>query len=174
MGELYCKVMLLAEVAPPAVRLPFIDRSHHLFFSLSSLSLSLTGWAFSLPLSRNRAMREQYMRTGEGFILVYSITARESFEEINQFHQQILRVKDKDNFPMVLVGNKCDLEYERQVGMNGEFSLSTTRPSRPYGTHKCVCGVGGRDIFPCFYRIGIYPARFRILRRSALYMLIEE
>ena len=66
------------------------------------------------------AMREQYMRTGEGFILVYSITARESFEEINQFHQQILRVKDKDNFPMVLVGNKCDLEYERQVGMNGE------------------------------------------------------
>jgi len=68
-----------------------------------------------------RAMREQYMRTGEGFILVYSITARESFEEINQFHQQILRVKDKDNFPMVLVGNKCDLEYERQVGMNGEF-----------------------------------------------------
>ena len=87
-------------------------------------------------------MREQYMRTGEGFILVYSITARESFEEINQFHQQILRVKDKDNFPMVLVGNKCDLEYERQVGMNGEFSLSTTRPSRPYGTHKCVCGVG--------------------------------
>lgn len=65
-------------------------------------------------------MREQYMRTGEGFILVYSITARESFEEINQFHQQILRVKDKDNFPMVLIGNKCDLEYERQVGMNGE------------------------------------------------------
>ena len=65
-------------------------------------------------------MREQYMRTGEGFVLVYSITARESFEEINQFHQQILRVKDKDNFPMVLVGNKCDLEYERQVGMNGE------------------------------------------------------
>jgi len=63
-------------------------------------------------------MREQYMRTGEGFILVYSITARESFDEITQFHQQILRVKDKDNFPMVLVGNKCDLEFERQVAVN--------------------------------------------------------
>src|ERR1700735_4970909 len=69
------------------------------------------------------AMREQYMRTGEGFLLVYSITSRESFEEINTFHQQILRVKDKDNFPMILVGNKCDLEYERQVGING-----TSRP----------------------------------------------
>ena len=67
-------------------------------------------------------MREQYMRTGEGFLLVYSITARESFEEIATFHQQILRVKDQDHFPVVLAGNKCDLEYERQVGMNGVYT----------------------------------------------------
>ncbi|GJJ08651.1 hypothetical protein Clacol_002870 [Clathrus columnatus] len=64
------------------------------------------------------AMREQYMRTGEGFLLVYSITSRSSFEEINQFHQQILRVKDTESIPIVVVANKCDLEYERQVGMN--------------------------------------------------------
>ncbi|KAF9060476.1 ras protein [Rhodocollybia butyracea] len=64
------------------------------------------------------AMREQYMRTGEGFLLVYSITSRNSFEEISTFHQQILRVKDQDTFPVVVVANKCDLEYERQVGMN--------------------------------------------------------
>lgn len=76
-----------------------------------------------LTISSNRAMREQYMRTGEGFLLVYAITSRESFEEIQGFHQQILRVKDKDNFPMILVGNKCDLEYERQVGMNGMLSF---------------------------------------------------
>ncbi|KAI9903980.1 hypothetical protein N3K66_000509 [Trichothecium roseum] len=61
------------------------------------------------------AMREQYMRTGEGFLLVYSITSRQSFEEITTFQQQILRVKDKDYFPMVVVGNKCDLEGEREV-----------------------------------------------------------
>lgn len=60
-------------------------------------------------------MREQYMRTGEGFLLVYSITDRQSFEEIMTFQQQILRVKDKDYFPMIVVGNKCDLEGERQV-----------------------------------------------------------
>ncbi|GAC97298.1 hypothetical protein PHSY_004883 [Pseudozyma hubeiensis SY62] len=62
------------------------------------------------------AMREQYMRTGEGFLLVYSITSRNSFDEISTFHQQILRVKDKDSFPVIVVANKCDLEYERQVG----------------------------------------------------------
>jgi len=64
------------------------------------------------------AMREQYMRTGEGFLLIYSITSRNSFEEINTFYQQILRVKDQDHVPVIIVANKCDLEYERQVGIN--------------------------------------------------------
>jgi len=61
------------------------------------------------------AMRDQYMRTGQGFIMVYAITSRSSFDEIASFREQILRVKDKDKVPMVLVGNKCDLETERQV-----------------------------------------------------------
>ena len=65
------------------------------------------------------AMREQYMRTGEGFLLVYSITSRQSFEEILTFQQQILRVKDKDYFPIIIVGNKCDLDMERQVSRQG-------------------------------------------------------
>lgn len=69
-------------------------------------------------------MREQYMRTGEGFLLVYSITSDQSFEEIRTFQQQILRVKDKDPtdyFPMVVVGNKCDLESEREVPRQGNL-----------------------------------------------------
>lgn len=69
------------------------------------------------------AMREQYMRTGEGFLLVYSITSRQSFEEIMTFQQQILRVKDKDYFPIIVVGNKCDLEAERQVSTQGQSHL---------------------------------------------------
>lgn len=78
-------------------------------------------------------MREQYMRTGEGFLLVYSITSRNSFEEISTFHQQILRVKDQDSFPVIVVANKCDLEYERQVGMNGTATCSCHRnPSSLY------------------------------------------
>lgn len=67
------------------------------------------------------AMREQYMRTGEGFLLVYSITSRQSFDEIRTFQQQILRVKDKDYFPIIVVGNKCDLEHEREVSTEGEY-----------------------------------------------------
>jgi GTPase KRas protein len=69
------------------------------------------------------AMREQYMRTGEGFLLIYSITSRQSFEEIMTFQQQILRVKDKDYFPIIVVANKCDLEKERVVSEQGTHSL---------------------------------------------------
>jgi GTPase KRas protein len=65
------------------------------------------------------AMREQYMRTGEGFLLVYSITSRSSFEEISTFQQQILRVKDRDSYPIIIVANKADLEHERQVSSQG-------------------------------------------------------
>jgi GTPase KRas protein len=64
-------------------------------------------------------MREQYMLTGQGFLLVYSITSRNSIKEISTFHQQILRIKGQDSFPIIIVANKCDLEYERQVGTNG-------------------------------------------------------
>lgn len=41
------------------------------------------------------AMREQYMRKGDGFLLVYSVTDQQSFENIRHFHTQILRVKDR-------------------------------------------------------------------------------
>lgn len=67
------------------------------------------------------AMREQYMRTGEGFLLVYSITSRSSFEEISTFQQQILRVKDRDSYPIIIVANKADLEHERHVSSQGTF-----------------------------------------------------
>ena len=51
-------------------------------------------------------MREQYMHTGEGFLLVYSIIDRNSFDEIPKFHKQILRVKDK-YVKTVLVACTC-------------------------------------------------------------------
>ena len=48
-----------------------------------------------------------------------------SFEEIYKFQRQILRVKDRDEFPMILVGNKADLELQRQVSPTDCRDLST-------------------------------------------------
>lgn len=55
------------------------------------------------------AMRDQYMRTGEGFLLVFAVNSAKSFEDIGGYREQIKRVKDAEEVPMVLVGNKCDL-----------------------------------------------------------------
>jgi len=55
------------------------------------------------------AMRDQYMRTGEGFLCVFAVNNTKSFEDISQYREQIKRVKDADEVPMVLVGNKVDL-----------------------------------------------------------------
>jgi GTPase KRas protein len=70
------------------------------------------------------AMRDQYMRTGNGFMLVYSVADRTSFEECVKLREKIYQIQDKSladakddllRVPLILVGNKCDLENERQV-----------------------------------------------------------
>ncbi|CAH8554156.1 unnamed protein product [Heterobilharzia americana] len=61
------------------------------------------------------AMREQYMRKGQGFIIVYSVTDPQSFHEVRRFYRQILRCKNCDSYPMILAANKIDLVQQRKV-----------------------------------------------------------
>ncbi|ELR21036.1 Ras subfamily protein [Acanthamoeba castellanii str. Neff] len=57
------------------------------------------------------AMREQWVRTGTAFMMVYSVTNRASFEEIEHHQWElILRVKDTETFSAILVGNKSDVD----------------------------------------------------------------
>lgn len=70
------------------------------------------------------AMRDLYMKNGHGFVLVYSITAQSTFNELTDFREQILRVKDTEDVPMILVGNKCDLDHERVVGKDQGANLA--------------------------------------------------
>merc|ERR1712071_31398 len=70
------------------------------------------------------AMRDLYMKNGQGFVLVYSITAQSTFNDLQDLREQILRVKDTDDVPLVLVGNKCDLEDEGVVGKDQGMNLA--------------------------------------------------
>ena len=60
-------------------------------------------------------MRDQYINSGQGFLLVYSVTSKRSFETAGELKEKIIQVKERDNFPIVLCGNKCDLEKERNI-----------------------------------------------------------
>ena len=72
-------------------------------------------------------MQDQWMREGQGFLLVYSITNAPTFDEVELLREKIIRTKDTnpDNIPIVLVGNKCDLEHERQVSKEKGQQLAT-------------------------------------------------
>ena len=61
------------------------------------------------------AIRDNYFRSGEGFLCVFSICEPESFNATTEFREQILRVKGEEKVPFILVGNKSDLEEKRQV-----------------------------------------------------------
>lgn len=60
-------------------------------------------------------MRTSYMRQGKGFIIVYAIDDRASFEEVSIFHRDLTRTKGVSNVPIVICGNKCDLDDKRVV-----------------------------------------------------------
>ena len=95
------------------------------------------------------ALRDQWIRDGEGFILVYSITSRASFTRIRKFHSQIQRVKDSSSAssptggsylssplsstmpfasqgaaPVMLVGNKSDRVTDREVSTQEGSALA--------------------------------------------------
>lgn len=61
------------------------------------------------------SMRLPYIRKGDAFILIYSIDNRISYDEIEHFHSDILRNKGRMDVPIVLCGNKSDLEEKREV-----------------------------------------------------------
>jgi Ras-related protein Ral-A len=63
------------------------------------------------------AIRDNYFRSGEGFLCVFSITDDDSFQATQEFREQILRVKNDENISFLLVGNKCDLNERRKVSL---------------------------------------------------------
>lgn len=60
-------------------------------------------------------MRDQYWRSGEGFICVFAVDNLASFEEFEGYIAKIRQIKDSNDIPIILVGNKVDLVNRRVV-----------------------------------------------------------
>jgi DIRAS family GTP-binding Ras-like protein 2 len=62
------------------------------------------------------AMQRLNITKGHAFMLVYSITSKQSLEELIPTYREIVEVKaGEENLPIMLVGNKCDEESTREV-----------------------------------------------------------
>ena len=61
-------------------------------------------------------MQDGWIREGQGFVLVYSITKEDTFYEIKKIQKKIERVKGgMSNVSVIIVGNKIDLEKDRVI-----------------------------------------------------------
>ncbi|KAK5959847.1 Ras family GTPase RSR1 PWA37_002915 [Arxiozyma heterogenica] len=78
------------------------------------------------------AMRELYIKSGMGFLLVYSVTDKQSLNELMALREQVLRIKDTDRVPMVLVGNKADLIDERVISVEDGIAVSSKWGKVPF------------------------------------------
>eukprot|EP00727_Mastigamoeba_balamuthi_P000399 m51a1_g10356 putative ras gtpase (201) ;mRNA; f:29146-30200 len=78
------------------------------------------------------AMRDQYLRTGDGFVFVFSVTDRKSFESVKGLHSTVRRVQPyRESYPCVVLANKVDLVEERDV-TSSEGAFLAKSLSAPY------------------------------------------
>ncbi|XP_063642439.1 ras-related and estrogen-regulated growth inhibitor isoform X1 [Pan troglodytes] len=94
--------------------------------------------------------REGHMRWGEGFVLVYDITDRGSFEEVLPLKNILDEVKKPKNVTLILVGNKADLDHSRQVSTEEGEKLATELACAFY---ECSACTGEGNITEIFYEL---------------------
>ncbi|KAG2378191.1 hypothetical protein C9374_008334 [Naegleria lovaniensis] len=92
------------------------------------------------------ACRDSYYRSADGFLLVFSLSSPCSLEDCAQIYEQILRVKDADRYPCVLIGNKCDLQEERAISRS-ECELTASRLGLPYFETSAKCNINTEEPF---------------------------
>jgi small GTP-binding protein len=73
-----------------------------------------------------KMLRRQWVEDRDGFVLVFSIVERSSFDEIVQFFELIQQVKEDQiqKVPLVLVGNKVDMAPQRKVTLQEAQDLA--------------------------------------------------
>ena len=82
---------------------------------------------------RYRVMAKSYYNSSDGFIIVYDITKRESFNQINNWIDQI--VNSAPNYSKsIIFGNKNDLKDMRQVQINEGKELAKQNNFKFYET----------------------------------------
>ena len=67
---------------------------------------------------------DRWMDYGDGFLLVFAINDKSSFDLIPSYIESIIKRKHDEAFPMVLVGNKQDLDNNREVSYDTAKQLA--------------------------------------------------
>jgi len=105
---------------------PTIEETYVKQMTVNDQSISLT-IVDTAGQEEYAVLRDQYWRTGDGFLFVFDVTNHSSFEALNGFYDSIVKAKEIEPLPIVLCANKCDLDRsEWKVSEEQMTQLSKT------------------------------------------------
>eukprot|EP01091_Cochliopodium_minus_P001558 TRINITY_DN1142_c0_g1_i1.p1 TRINITY_DN1142_c0_g1~~TRINITY_DN1142_c0_g1_i1.p1 ORF type:complete len:190 (-),score=37.10 TRINITY_DN1142_c0_g1_i1:210-779(-) len=81
-----------------------------------------------------QSLRSQWIRDSEAFLLIYTITQKNSFEQLPKFIDQIISAKCDNDSVLIIVGNKCDLENLREVSKEEGMNFARENASKYFET----------------------------------------
>ena len=82
---------------------------------------------FSLLQSSTSKLKETFLSTGDGFIVIYSVADRKSYITVPRYKEMIEESRNRANLgpvPFLLIGNKIDLEEHRTVAKSEGQALA--------------------------------------------------
>ena len=80
-----------------------------------------------------QTMVDEWIKAANGFLLLFAINDKESFDALKDKVDRIKK-NNKENLPIVVVGNKCDLEDKRQIDKQQGMDYAKSIGAKYYET----------------------------------------
>ena len=98
------------------------------------------------------SINEQYYKSADGVLLVFDIANKTSFDKIKKYYIAKIKEKCKIGIPIILLGNKTDLEDKREVSQEEAIDLSVNE-EYIYKETSCIKNENVADAFETIIEI---------------------
>ena len=95
---------------------------------------------------RYKSVSASFIKKADGVILIYDIGDLESFEAVDNWIKSIREI-GKDNLPIILVGNKCDLPDDKRMISLKEGQDKADEFNIPFYETSCKEGINIKEVF---------------------------
>ena len=113
---------------------------------VNNVNVKLLCWD-SAGQSQFACVRQAFYRGMKGFIIVFDISWRGSFDAVLNWYYELRKTPGAQDVPWCLVGNKIDLEEARQVSQEEAQNLATELGAIIYIETSAKTGIEARTPF---------------------------
>jgi GTPase SAR1 family protein len=92
-------------------------------------------------------LKREKMGTGDGYLLVYSITDDTTFAKVDRLREEILRAQGGRMVPIFLVGTKADLASDRAVSEKERLAKARAWNCQSFEVSAKTGRQGVKDVF---------------------------